>query len=129
VTKRLEQLATYQQERVEMWQNEQNLLTEQLLLPIHIGNSTDNDIFHLLESQSGSAESSQENLQSVIQTLLEIGRMGVDEFEIAFDEYLSAIDRAVVEVALRLLGREDLMIFERLVQRLELSGDRYWRSL
>jgi hypothetical protein len=124
VTKRLEQLATYQRERVEVWQNEQKLVQEQLLLPIHIENSTDNDILHLLVSRPGSAEFSPENIQSVAQTLLEIERMRGEEFEIACDEYLGAIDLAVVEVALALLGSEHWEIFERLVGRLGLFVDR-----
>jgi hypothetical protein len=124
ITRRLEQLAIDRQERVELWQSGQNSLQKHVLLSIHIDNSTDNDTSHLLESRSGSAEFSPENIRSVAQTLLEIGLMGGDEFEIAFDEYLGAIDLAVVEIALRLLGREHVAIFKRLVGRLDVSGER-----
>jgi hypothetical protein len=114
VTKRLEQLATYQQERVEAWQNPQTSISQQLAIEIHVDDFASINIINLPEDQRGSPEFTLENLRSVAQTLLEIGQMDLPELENTLKEYLAVINPTVAQIALEMVESKYLQIFERL---------------
>ena len=114
VTKRLEQLATYQQERVEAWQNPQTSIPQQLAIEIHVDDFASINIINLPEDQRGSPEFTLENLRSVAQTLLEIGQMDLPELENTLKEYLAVINPTVAQIALEMVESKYPQIFERL---------------
>jgi hypothetical protein len=117
VTKRLEQLATYQQERVEAWQNPQTSIPQQLATEIHVDDFASINIINLPEDQRGSPEFTLENLRSVAQTLLEIGQMDLPELENTLKEYLAVINPTVAQIALEMVESKYPQVFDLLRQR------------
>jgi hypothetical protein len=117
VTKRLEQLATYQHERVETWQNPQTSIPQQLATEIHVDDFASINIINLPEDQRGSPEFTLENLRSVAQTLLEIGQMDLPELENTLKEYLAVINPTVAQIALEMVESKYPQVFDLLRQR------------
>lgn len=117
VTKRLEQLAIYQHERVEAWQNPQSSIPQQLAVEIHVDDFASINIINLPEDQRGSPEFTLENLRSVAQTLLEIGQMDLPELENTLKEYLAVINPTVAQIALEMVESKYPQVFDLLRQR------------
>jgi hypothetical protein len=117
ITKRLEQLAAHQQERVEVWRKPQISIHSELDREIHIDNFVSIDKINLPESQSGSAEFTIENLRSVAQTLLQIGQMEKSELENGLNEYLAVTSPTVVRIAMTMLESKYPEVFDLLRQR------------
>jgi hypothetical protein len=118
VTKRLEQLAAHQQERVEVWRKPQISIQSELDRAIHIDNFASIDKINLPQHQPGSAELTIENIRSVAQTLLQIGQMEKLELEIGLNEYLAVTNPTVVRIAMTMVESKYPLVFERL-QRTE----------
>ena len=116
VTKRLEQLATHQRERIEEWKNPQVLIPEQLSSTIHIDDFASINIINLPEHRSGSPEFSLENLRSVAQTLLHIGQMEMSELESCLNEYLAMTNPEVARIAMSMVESRYPEVFERLAR-------------
>jgi hypothetical protein len=114
VTKRLEQLATHQRERIEEWKNPQVLIPEQLLSTIHIDDFASINIINPPEHRSGSPEFGLENLRSVAQTLLHIGQMEMSELESCLNEYLAMTNPEVARIAMSMVESRYPQVFERL---------------
>ena len=114
VTRRLEQLATHQRERVKEWQNPQTSFPTQLLSAIHIDNFASIDKINLPEHLSGSPEFTVENLRSVAQTLLHIGRMEKLELENVLNDYLTVTNPEVAIIALEMVESKYPQVFKRL---------------
>jgi hypothetical protein len=114
VTKRLEQLATHQRERIEDWQNPQVLIPEQLSSTIHIDDFASIDKINLPEHLSGSPEFGLENLRSVAQTLLHIGQMEILELESCLNEYLAMANPEAARIAMSMVKSSYPQVFERL---------------
>jgi hypothetical protein len=114
VTKRLEQLATHQRERIEEWKNPQFFIPEQLSQTIHIDDFASINIINLPEHQSGSPEFGLENLRSVAQTLLQIGQMEEPELENCLNEYLAVTNPTVARIALFMVESKYPQVFKRL---------------
>jgi hypothetical protein len=112
VTKRLEQLATHQREQIEDWQNPQTLVSEHLSSVIHIDDFASINIINWPEHQSGSPEFSLENLQSVAQTLLQIGQMEELERDSALNDYLAVTNQAVVSIVMSMLKSKYPQVFK-----------------
>jgi hypothetical protein len=121
ITKRLEQLAIDRTVRVQEWQNLKTILPEELFPAIHIDDFASIEIINLPEGRSGSPEFTPKNIRSVAQSLLAIGQMMADELKTTLDEYLSAIGREVIRVALQLVEHKYFKIFDRLIQHLNSS--------
>ena len=117
ITKRLEQLAAHQQERVEAWRKPQILIQSELNREIHIDDFVSIDEINLPESQSGSAEFTLENLRSVAQTLLQIGQMEEAELEDGLNEYLAMTDPEVARIAMTMVESKYPQVFDLLRQR------------
>lgn len=117
ITKRLEQLAAHQQERVEAWRKPQISIHSELDREIHIDNFASIDEINLPESQSGSAEFTIENLRSVAQTLLQIGQMEKSELENGLNEYLGVTNPEVVRIAMTMVESKYPEVFDLLRQR------------
>jgi hypothetical protein len=114
VTKRLEQLATHQRERIEDWQNPQVLIPEQLSSTIHIDDFASIDKINLPEHLSGSPEFGLENLRSVAQTLLQIGQMEELELKSVLNNYLMVTNPTVARIALEMVESKYPQVFKRL---------------
>jgi hypothetical protein len=114
VTKRLEQLAAHQQERVEVWRKPQISIQSELDRAIHIDNFASIDKINLPQHQPGSAELTIENIRSVAQTLLQIGQMEKLELEIGLNEYLAVTNPTVVRIAMTMVESKYPLVFERL---------------
>lgn len=114
VTRRLEQLATHQRERVKEWQNPQTSFPSQLLSAIHIDNFASIDKINLPEHLSGSPEFTVENLRSVAQTLLQIGQMEELELESVLNDYLTVTNPTVARIALDMVESKYPQVFKRL---------------
>ncbi len=114
VTRRLEQLATHQRERVKEWQNPQTSFPTQLLSAIHIDDFASIDKINLPEHRSGSPEFSLENLRSVAQTLLHIGQIEELELENVLNDYLTVTNPTVARIALKMVESKYPQVFKRL---------------
>ena len=114
ITRRLEQLASDRQVRVQEWQSLQSPLSEGLPLEIHIDNFASINIINLPECLSGSLEFSLENLRSVAQTLLQIGQMEMPELENCLNEYLAVSNPEVARIALGMVESKYPQVFEQL---------------
>ena len=116
ITKRLEQLAAHQQERVEAWRKPQILIQSKLDRAIHIDNFASIDENNLPQSRSGSAEFTVENLRSVAQTLLQIGQMEGAELENGLNEYLGVTNPEVARIAMTMVESKYPEVFDLLRQ-------------
>jgi hypothetical protein len=114
VSKRLEQLATYQSVRLETWQNPQVLTPQQLAVKIHIDNFASINTINLPKHLRGSPEFTLENLRSVAQTLLEIGQMESIDLESTLNDYFAVINPEVAQIALEMVESKYPQVFERL---------------
>jgi hypothetical protein len=125
VTRRLEQLATYQGERVSEWQNGHNPLPPPFSSApreglggvtgaIHIDDFASINYIKLPQNLCGSPEFSLPNLRSVAQSLLQIGQMNERSFRVTLDGYLGVVNPEVIQVALSMVGSKYPQVFERL---------------
>ncbi len=114
VSKRLEQLATYQRERITEWKNSHTVPLIGLEAQIHIDDFASISKINLPVELCGSPEFSLENLQTVAQSLLDIGQMEVEQMEIALGEYSAAVGADVVFLAAQMVQSKYPQVFERL---------------
>jgi hypothetical protein len=121
ITKRLEQLAAHQQERVEAWRKPQIVIQSELDREIHIDNFASIDEIDVSQYRSGSAEFTVENLRSVAQTLLQIGQMEGAELESGLNEYLAVTNPEVARIAMTMLESKYPEVFDLLRQRFAIA--------
>jgi hypothetical protein len=114
ITKRLEQLASDKQVRVQEWENLQTSPLQQLTNEIHIDDFASINKINLPEHLSGSPEFSLENLRSVAQTLLQIGQMEMSELKSCLNEYLALNNPEVARIAMSMVESKYPQVFERL---------------
>jgi hypothetical protein len=117
VTKRLERLATHQQEQIQTWRPPQVVVNSQLDREIHIDNFATILKINLPDRLCGSPGFTLENIRSVAQTLLQIGQMELPELEISLNEYLAVTNPEVARFALEIVQSKYPQVFERLITR------------